>query len=50
VPLVADEDCQTTDSVLRFGQDLCLKDLQISLQIPREQTQTEFSSQSYEDY
>lgn len=52
LPLISmdvDEDLQTTDSVLRFGIDICVKDLKQSLLIPREQTQTNLSETSYED-
>lgn len=52
LPLIqmdADEDCETTESLLRFGTDLCVKDLKNSLIIPREQTQTNLSQTSYED-
>ncbi len=52
LPLIqmdADEDCDTTESLLQFGTDLCVRDLKISIFIPREQTQTNLSQTSYED-
>jgi hypothetical protein len=52
LPLIqmdADEDCDTTESLLLFGTELCLKDLKNSILIPREQTQTNLSQTSYED-
>jgi hypothetical protein len=49
IEMDADEDCETTESLLRFGTTLCVRDLQQSLLIPREQTQTNLSEASYED-
>ena len=49
VPMVTDEDCETTSSVKRYGTNLCIKDLQEGLKIPREQSEQESSYVSYED-
>lgn len=50
IPMDADEDNETTESLLRYGAELCVKDLKQSLLIPREQTQTNLSDVSYEDF
>ena len=43
IGLNADEDCRTTTTILDYGIELCKKDLNISVRIPREQTQTGLS-------
>ena len=45
----ADEDCETTESLMIFGIELCERDLKQSIQIPREQTQSNLSEVTYED-
>lgn len=35
IPMDADEDCETTESLLRFGTNLCIRDLKQSILIPR---------------
>jgi len=38
--LRADEDCETTESIIQLGCDLGVRDLQLSIKKPREQTQS----------
>ena len=44
-----DEDQETTSSVKKQGEKICILDLKESLKIPREQTQMEDSYTTYED-
>lgn len=49
ISLLVDEDCQTTSSVRQHGAQLCVKDLQESLGVRREHSESESSYASYED-